>query len=93
MASDVCSLLEASKQSAREVLLRLNTENCSPKKLAELKHLLKSNTGACQVKLVVSPFNHCEMVIALAGDLKVSPDENLRNGIEEIFGDKVFAVR
>ncbi len=89
---EVQRLSEVRAAKATRVELRLQAEQATPDKLAELKALLGKYNGSCSAVLSIVVPGTAETRIALKGT-RVSPSDDLLAAVDRLFGGKVAQVR
>ncbi len=89
IAKEITSAISLRDKTAREVILKLNSKDCSKKKFNNLKKVFKNYPGTCNVKMIIKE-NNTETIISLPDEIKIGVNEKMCNKIEEITG---FVVR
>jgi DNA polymerase-3 subunit alpha len=89
---EVSRLADVRAAKATRVELRLQAEQATPERLAELKALLVKYPGSCSAALSIVLPGTAETRISLKGQ-RVAPSDELLAAVDRLFGAKVAQVR
>jgi len=89
---EVQRLSDVRAAKSTRVEVRVQIDDATPERLAELKTLLARHPGGCAASLTLVQSGTAETRIALKS-ARVAPDDDLMAAVDRLFGSKVCQVR
>ncbi len=93
LVRDVMELARAEEKLARELHVRIGSEEATPDRLTALRDRLERNPGDCAVRIHLVIPNQSETVLSLPSLRGVRADAGLRRDVDALFGRAVTEVR
>ena len=93
LVRDVLELGRAEEKLARQLAVRIGSEEATPDRLSAMRARLERSPGECAVVVHLMIPDQSETILALSSLRGVRPDADLRRDLDSLFGRAVTELR